>query len=137
MVMSTQTLTEAARLMAAAVLIDSIQVYNVGEPVTSGINVTRKLLPVGLPINGLVQTTTLENAIEGRTNSTYSIKVAQGTPLVAGQAVKVLFCRQEPDLAGRVLLIDKVSLNGAAMLRKAVASTFENVNQQGKGVING
>jgi hypothetical protein len=39
----------------------------------------------------------------------------------------------EPDLVGKVLLLDKVSQNGLAMLRKAVASDFDMVNQEGKG----
>lgn len=132
MTMSTQTLREAGRQMAAAVLLDSIQIYDVGDLVTTGINVERQLTPVGQPIAGLVQTTTLANAAESRTVSTYSVKVAQGQALTAGQAIKVLNTRTEIDLVGKVLLIDKVSQNGAAMLRKAVASDFIVVNQQGK-----
>lgn len=132
MTMSTQTLDEAGRQVAAAVLLDMVQIHDVGNPVTVGIHVTRELTPVGKPIPGLVQTTGLENAVESRTSSVYSIKVARGTDLKAGQAVKVLFCRAEPDLAHKVLLVDKVSKNGLAMIRKAVASDFEVVNQEGK-----
>lgn len=135
MTMSTQTLVESARQLAAAVLIDSIQIYHVGSPVTVGYEVTRALTAVGQPIAGLVQTTTLENAIESRTASTYSVKVAQGTFLYAGQAITVVGCIMEPSLVGKTLLIDKVSQNGLAMIRKAVASDFESVNQEGKGGI--
>lgn len=131
MEMSTQTWAEAARQLST-VLIDQLQIMNVGEPVTVGHEVTRQLTPVGMPVPGLVQTTTLLNAVESRTTNTYSVKVPQGTALKAGQAVKVLFCRLEPDLAHRVLLIDKISENGQALIRKAVASDFTNVNQQGK-----
>jgi hypothetical protein len=127
---------EASRQMAAVILLDSLQLMDVGAPATVGFNVTRSLTPTGLPISGLVQTTTLANAVESRTDNTYSIKLSQGTDIKAGQAVKVLFCRQEPDLAGKVLLIDKVSQNGMAMLRKAVASDFDMVNQEGKGGLN-
>lgn len=133
MTMSTQTLTEAGRTLAAAVLIDVIQILNVGQPVTTGINVTRSLTPVGEPIAGLVQTTVLENAIESRVNSTYSVKVARGTALVPGQAIRVISCQAEPDLVGKELLLDKISLNGLAMIRKGVATDFEAVNQEGKG----
>lgn len=133
MTMSTQTLAESARLMAQAVLVDELQIMNVGQPVTVGINVNRELTPVGRPVAGLVQTTVLENAVESRSTSTYSIKVAQGTALKPGQAVKILYCRAEPDLSQKILLVDKVSLNGAAVIRKAVASDYDVVNQEGKG----
>lgn len=83
-------------------------------------------------VPGLVQTTTLANAVESRTDSTYSVKVAAGTALRAGQGIEVVSCVAEPDLVGKVLLLDKVSHNGLAMLRKAVASDFDMVNQQGK-----
>lgn len=131
MVTSTPILDEAARRLSG-VLIDEVQLYDVGDPVTVGIHVTRELTPVGDPIPGLVQTTTLENAIESRTESTYSVKVARGTVIAAGQAIKVTRCVQEPDLVGKTLLLDKVSQNGAALIRKAVAQDFENVNQEGK-----
>lgn len=133
MSMSTQTLDESARQLAAAVLVDQIQIMDVGQPVTVGINVTRSLTPVGDPISGLVQTSVLLNAAESRTEATYSVKVSRGTTLRSGQAVKVIACRQEPELSGKVLLIDKISLNGLAMIRKAIASDYENINQEGKG----
>lgn len=130
---STPILTEAANLLGT-VLIDSIQILDVGQPVTVGTKVTRPLTPAGdgKPVNALVQTTSLLNAVESRTINTYSVKVAQGTALRAGQAVKVLFCRMEPDLSQRVLLIDKVSENGMSLIRKAVASDYTSVNQEGK-----
>jgi hypothetical protein len=120
-------------MLAAATLLDSIQILTVGPPVTVGATVTRALTPVGTPIPGLVQTTSLANAVESRTDSVYSVKVAKGTALAAGQAVKVISCLSEPDLVNKVLLMDKISKNGLAMIRKGVASDFENVNQEGKG----
>jgi hypothetical protein len=132
MTMSTPILDEAARQMSRALLIDTVQIYNVGEPVTSGINVTRSLTPVGEPVAGLVQQTTLDNAVESLTDNVYSIKVDKYTALKNGQAVKVISCQSEPDLIGKVLLLDKVSLNGLAMLRKGVAQVSEVVNQEGK-----
>jgi hypothetical protein len=135
MTMSTQTLGEAARQLAAATLLDSIQIGTVGDPVTVKFAVTREFTAVGEPVPGLVQTTTLQNAAESRTVNTYSIKVTQGTELAKGDAVKVISCVLEPSLVDKVLLVDKVSQNGAAMLRKAVASDSDNVNQEGKGDI--
>lgn len=129
---STQILTEAARLMKNTILTDSVQIYNVGQPVTSGTKVTRALTAVGDPIPGLVQTTVLAGAVESQVDSTYSVKVAAGSSLAAGQVVKVVSCAAEPALVGKQLLIDKVSENGAAMLRKGVASDFAVVNQEGK-----
>lgn len=134
MVMSTQVLAEAANLLATA-LIDEIQLGTLGEPVTVGIDVTREFTPVGDPIPGLVQTTTLANAAESQVQSVWSIKVRQGTPVVAGMGVEVLRCDQEPSLVGKRLLIDKVSENGSATIRKAVASDALSVNQEGKGVL--
>lgn len=131
MAISTQTLAEAARQLSY-VLVDSVQVYNLGSPVTTGVHVSLSRSPVGEPIPALVQTTTLANAAESSTDSVYSVKVAQGTALEAGQAVEVLTCLQEPSLVGKTLLLDKVSQNGLAVLRKAVASDFTVVNQEGK-----
>lgn len=132
MTMSTQTLRESARQLAQAVLVDSLQICNVGAPDTVKFAVTRELTDVGSPVQGLVQTTTLQNAVESQTSSVYSVKVPQGTVIKAGQAVKVVSCVMEPDLVGKVLLLDKVSKNGLAMIRKCVASDFEAVNQEGK-----
>ena len=132
MSMSTQTLGESARVIATAVLLDRIQILDVVPPVTVGYEVTRALTEVGDPVAGLVQTTVLQNASESNTESFYSVKVAQATPIKSGQAVRVEACLMEPELVGKVLLLDKVSLNGLAMLRKAVATDFEKVNQEGK-----
>lgn len=132
MTMSTQTLREASAQLARAVLVDNIQILDVAEPVTVGTAVTRATTPVGEPIAGLVQTTNLNNAIESRTDSVYSIKVAKGTALLPGQAVRVLTCTAEPELVGLTLLVDKVSQSGLSMIRKAVASYSQQVNQQGK-----
>ena len=118
--------------MAAAMLVDTIQIFDVGSPVTVGTEVTRPYAPASAVIPGLVQTTVLENAIESRVSSAYSIKVARGTAIHAGQAIKVITCEAEPDLVGKMLLLDKVSQNGIALIRKAVASDFEVVNQEGK-----
>lgn len=134
MVMLTQTLAEASRLLAL-LLMDEVQIYDVGSPVTVGAEVTRELTAVGEPVPALVQGISLENTIDGITTSAWSIKVSQGTVLSAGQAVKVLRCTQEPSLVGRTLLLDKVSENGAAMIRKAVAASTMVVNQEGKGVL--
>lgn len=133
MVMSTQTLHDASALLAGAVLVDSVQLLLVGEPVTVGYEVTRPTTEVGDPIPALVQTTTLANAAESLVDNVYSVKVQQGTVIDPGMAVRVITCQQEPTLVGKVLLLDKVSQNGLALIRKAVATDFHTVNQQGKG----
>lgn len=132
MVMSTQTLGEAARLLEQSVLIDSVQLLLVGDPVTVGYHVTRETVPVGDPVPALVQTTVLANAVESQVSNVYSVKVPQGTVVDPGMAVEVLTCQHEPSLVGKKLLLDKVSQNGLAMIRKAVASDFHQVDQQGK-----
>jgi len=131
MVMSTQTLAESSRLLSL-LLMDQVQIMDVSEPVTVGFEVTHVLTPVGDPVDSLVQTVTIENTVEGTVSQAWSVKFRQGTSVEEGQAVKVLRCVQEPSLVGKVLLLDSVSQNGAAMLRKAVAQTFTKVNQEGK-----
>lgn len=118
--------------MLTTVMLDTVQIYDVGQPVTTGIHVTRQLTAVGEPVAGLVQSTTLANAAESMTEQVFSVKVPYMTVLKAGQAVRVISCLMEPDLIGKTLLLDKVSLNGAAMLRKGTASEAEVVNQEGK-----
>ncbi|WNO28257.1 hypothetical protein SEA_GAREY24_10 [Microbacterium phage Garey24] len=129
--MSTQTLAEAGALLAS-VLLDSIQILDVGDPVTVGHNVIKSLTPVGDPVAGLVQSTTLQNAVESKVETVFSVKVARGTALEAGQAIRVVSCVAEPDLVGKVLLLDKISQNGLALIRKGVASEATVVNQEGK-----
>lgn len=132
MVMSTQTSREAARLLEQSILLDSVQLLDVGNPVTVGTQVTRSLTPVGNPIAGLVQTSTPQGAVESTTSNIFSVKVPQATVWHAGQAVRVVRCFMEPDLVGKVLLLDSVSQNGAALIRKAFASETQVVNQEGK-----
>lgn len=132
MAMSTQTLDEAGRLLAAAVLLDTVQIFDVGDPITVGIHVTRPLTPVGQPIPGLVQTISLESSVEGRVMQAYSVKVARGTALEAGQVVRLLNTRTDFELVGKDILIDTISKNGLAMIRKGTGQVFENVNQEGK-----
>lgn len=132
MTMSTQTLTESSRQMNDATLVDTLQIYDVGEPVTDGIHVTRALTPVGGPVRGLLQTTQLANAVESRVDNVYSVKVSIDTPLRTGQAVRGLVCLVEPTLTGHTVLVDKVS---GSIIRKGVASDSEAVNQEGKGSI--
>lgn len=129
----TRTLAEAAGLMERTLLIDVVDLYTVGEPVTEGYDVYRQATLVSADVASLVQTTVLANAVESQVSNTYSIKLAAGTAVEAGMAVKVTSCRAEPGLVGKHLLIDKVSENGLALIRKAVATDFHSVNQQGKG----
>lgn len=132
MVMSTRISREAARHLEMAVLLDSVQLLDVGEPVTVGTQVTRSLTPVGQPIPGLVQTSVPQGAVESTTTKIFSVKVPQATVWRAGQAVRVVSCLMEPDLVGKVLYLDSVSQNGAALIRKAFASESTVVNQEGK-----
>lgn len=132
MAMSTQTLREAARLFEQNILLDMVQIYDVSEPVTVGIEVVRPLIAVGQPVPGLMQSTSLETAMDGRVMQSYAVKVGQGTPLRAGQAVRLLSSRTEPALVGKLVLIDRVSENSLGTIRKGVATDFTMVNQEGK-----
>lgn len=131
MEMSIATLAEASEQLGS-ILVDSIAIYDLGETVTTSIHVARDEALVASPISALVQTTTLQNAVESIVVNTYSVKVPRGTTIEAGQLVKVLSCMQEPELVGKRLMLDKVSQNGLALLRKCVASDYHQVDQQGK-----
>ena len=134
MARQTIPLADAGKLLSL-VLVDKVQLYTVGPPVTTGIQVTRQLTPLGEPVNGLVQTTLLANAVESLTETTWSVKVAAEVPLQGGMAVQVLMCQQDPSLVGEVLLIDRVNQSGMNLIRKGVSASFMAVDQQGKAVM--
>ena len=136
MVRQTIPLADAGKLLSL-VLVDKVQIYTVGPPVTTGIQVTRQLAPLGEPVNGLVQTTTtlLAKAVESLTETTWSVKVAAEVLLRGGMAVQVLRCQQDPSLVGEYLLIDRVSQSGMNLIRKGVSGSFMAVDQQGKAVM--
>lgn len=136
MVISTPMLASASRLMDVALLIDTLDLYDVGDLVTTGVHTTRELTLVQADVRSLVQATTLQNAIESATSTTYSVKVPRATAIKAGQAIKVKTCTNDPSLVGTTLYLDKVSHNGLALIRKAVASVTYNVDQQGKEVLS-
>lgn len=119
-------------MLAKAVLVDLVQICDVGPTITVGIEVTRELTPVGDPIPGLVQTLKPMYALESIVPGLYGVKVARGTDMNPGQAVKVIRCNAEPALVGKVLLLDKVSFNGLSMIRKGNATDFVVVNAEGK-----
>lgn len=134
MAMLTQTLTDASKLMEK-LFIDEITLYATGEPVTVGANVNIPLTLLATGIPALVQETTLQNAVESRTEVTYAVKVSRDTVMLRGMVVRVDACHEDPSLVGTRLLLDKVSKNGMATLRKGVAAKWENVNQEGKGAL--
>ena len=134
MARQTIPLADAGKLLSV-ILVDKVQIYTVGPPVTTGIQVTRQLAPLGEPVNGLVQTTLLANAVESLTDTTWSVKVAAEVPLRGGMAVQVLMCQQDPSLVGEYLLIDRVSQSGVNLIRKGVSGSFMAVDQQGKVVM--
>lgn len=132
MAISTASMVDGANLLST-LLVDEVQIYNVAsKPTTNGYVATRALTAVGGPIPALVQTTTLANAVESMVENLYSVKVAVSQPITAGQAVKVTRCTREPSLVGKTLLLDKISQNGLALIRKAVARDFDYVNGEGK-----
>ena len=131
MARQTIPLADAGKLLSL-VLVDKVQLYTVGPPVTTGIQVTRQLTPLGESVNGLVQTTLLAKSL---TETTWSVKVAAEVPLQGGMAVQVLMCQQDPSLVGEYLLIDRVSQSGMNLIRKGVSGSFMTVDQQGKAVM--
>lgn len=130
----TQTLPwdEAANLLESNLLHDTITIYNRGPVTTTGYDTSAELNPVQVKVAALVQTTNLANAVESAVDSVFSVKVSSSTPISAGQVIDVLICQREPALVGCKLLIDKVNEDGLSIIHKAIASTYQIVQQQGK-----
>lgn len=135
MTITTQTLTDASSLIKQTLLVDTVDLYTLGETQTEGYRAYRKATLVEPDVAALVQTTVLANAAESQVDNVYSVKVPLSTEVAAGMVARVTSCQQEPSLVGKHLMIDKVSQNGLAMLRKCVAADFHNVDQQGKGEV--
>ena len=127
---STQTWADASDLLCGAVLEDTLNLYVPGETETVGFEAHRDLVPLANGIPGLVQTMALPSAEEGISQSTYSIKVEPATALQAGMVVEVDQCEREPSLTGKRLLVESVSENGLALLRKAIAHDWTSVDPQ-------
>lgn len=123
-------------MLQGAILQDYIHLYEAGDPVTDRFQVSVPLTRIASWVPALVQTTTLQNAVESQVSNVYSIKVAdQGGTMQPGQVVEVALSYQDPSLSGKRLMIDKISQNGFALIRKAVATDWHEVNQEGKGTI--
>lgn len=135
MTITTQTLTDASSLIKHTLLVDTVDLYTLGETQTEGYRAHRKATLVEPDVAALVQTTVLANAVESQVDNTYSVKVPLSTEVVPGMVARVVRCQREPSLVGKHLMVDKVSQNGLAMLRKCVAADFHQVDQQGKGEV--
>lgn len=137
MVMSTPMLDEATEYIRRNILIDYLDVFDVGSTVTRGFRaMPATLTAVQHDVQCLVQTTDIPQPVEGVAVQQYSIKVTRSIALKPGQAVLITRCWREPSLQGAYLLIDSVSENGAALLRKATATRFHQVDGTGKEQIS-
>lgn len=137
MVMSTPILDEATEYIRRNILIDYLDVFDVGPTVTRGFQaMPATLTAVQHDVQCLVQTMDIPQPIEGVAVQRYSIKVPRGTSLKPGQVVRITRCWREPSLQGVYLLIDSVSENGAALLMKATATRFHQVDGTGKEQIS-
>jgi len=137
MVMSTPILDEATEYIRRNILIDYLDIFEAGPTITRGFQaMPATLTAVQHDVQCLVQTIEIPQPIEGVAVQQYSIKVPRGTSLKPGQVVRITRCWREPSLQGVNLLIDSVSENGAALLRKATATRFHQVDGTGKEQIS-
>lgn len=137
MVMSTPILDEATEYIRRNILIDYLDIFEAGPTITRGFQaMPATLTAVQHDAQCLVQTIEIPQPIEGVAVQQYSIKVPRGTSLKPGQVVRITRCWREPSLQGVYLLIDSVSENGAALLRKATATRFHQVDGTGKEQIS-
>lgn len=133
MVMSTPILDEATEYIRRNILIDRLDICEVGATVTRGfVAVPATTTVIQHDVQCLVQTIDIPQPVEGTAVQQYSVKVPRGTRLESGMAVRVSQCWREPTLVDTHLLVDSVSENGAALLRKATATRFHQVDGTGK-----
>ncbi len=128
---STRTLAKGAAALEQ-LFIDEVQLLSLGPVETVGATTLRPATPVGEPVAGLVQSTTLPSPVDGTLVTTYSVKVARTVPLEAGMAVRVVRASADSSLQDLTLLVDVVTRNGLAMLRKGTCSLATRVQQEGK-----
>lgn len=134
MVMSTPILGEATEYIRRNILIDQLDICEVGATVTRGfVAVPATITTIQRDVQCLVQTVDIPQPVEGVAVQRYSVKVPRGTRLEPGMAVRISQCWREPTLVDTYLLVDSVSENGAALLRKATATRFHQVDGAGKG----
>ena len=137
MVMLTPILDEATEYLRRNILIDYLDIFEVGPTITRGFQaMPATLTAVQHDVQCLVQTTEIPQPTEGVAVQQYSIKVPRGTSLKPGQVVRITRCWREPSLQEVYLLVDSVSENGAALLRKATATRFHQVDGTGKEQIS-
>ena len=138
MVMSTPILDEATEYIRRNILIDRLDICEVGATVTRGfVAVPATTTVIQHDVQCLVQTIDIPQPgafgdLDGVAVQQYSIKVPKGTRLEPGMAARVSQCWREPTLVDTYLLVDSVSENGSALLRKATATRFHQVNGTGK-----
>ena len=133
MVMSTPILDEATEYIRRNILIDRLDICEVGVTVTRGfVAVPATTTVIQHDVQCLVQTIDIPQPVEGAAVQQYSIKVPRGTRLEPGMAARVSQCWREPTLVDTYLLVDSVSENGSALLRKATATRFHQVDGTGK-----
>lgn len=133
MVMSTPILDEATEYIRRNILIDRLDICEVGATVTRGfVAVPATTTVIQHDVQCLVQTTDIPQPVEGVAVQQFSVKVPRGTRLEPGMAVRVSQCWREPTLVDAYLLVDSVSENGSALLRKATATRFHQVDGTGK-----
>lgn len=137
MVMSTPILDEATEHLRRNILIDELAIFEVGPTITRGFQaMPATLTALQHNVQCLVQTLEIPLPVEGVVVQQYSIKVPRGTKLDPGMAVLVTRCWREPSLQEKYLLVDSVSENGSALIRKATATKFRQLDSTGKEQIS-
>lgn len=135
MAISTQTLANASSLMERELMRDRVRLYELGPERSVGYRVVRDRTLIQADLPALVQTTDVASDAESFVSTFFSIKLPQSTPVVTGHLVEVTQCEREPHLIGKTLLVERVSFNGLALLRKAIARGYTTLDSQGKGAV--
>lgn len=130
--MLTQILGEASSLMSSELLVDSLTISSPGINTVVNFEDIRSIEPRVHDVPCLVQTTSVIDSDSGTTSRYFSVKVGKDEDLNPGDYVTITRCDRDQSLVGRSLLIDNVSYNGIALIKKGISKEFENVNSEGK-----
>lgn len=126
----TQITPRAAELLADALLIDRVAMYQLQSATVTRYSSSRTRELVHSQVRSLVQATSTD-VVEGLGDVTYSVKLPTTTEVQPGMLLVVTMCTREPSLVGMELMVDSISEDGLSIIRKCIAHSYTTVDHQG------
>lgn len=129
----TQTIASASSIMEDVLLVDLIDIETMQTSYDDEGFPTSEFTTVAAGVSALVQGITDSGTPqEGLMTKQWSIKVSKRTSVNPGVIIKVVESKSQPDMAGFRILVDEVSHQGMALIRKCIGQGFHAVDPQGK-----